>query len=83
MSDLHSTELMDLKDNDKYARQIGSKALIMTDRKEALEYEHKRRLLTGQKQRMDALEDRVGSVEKKLSRALDILEQLATKVLDQ
>ena len=75
--DTNEPELMDLKDTDKYKRQIGSKALIATNVQEAREYEHKRQLLLNQKNRMDNIENRLGQLEKNVNLILDILQKNA------
>jgi hypothetical protein len=73
--DLFDSDVMELKDTDKYVRQIGSKALLPTSRSEALEYEQKRRLLLGQQQRLNDLETKLNSMEAKVDKLLNMMER--------
>jgi BMFP domain-containing protein YqiC len=70
---------MDLKDSDKYHRQIGSKALIMTSPVEKNNYETARRVALEKKRQQDAIEERVGALESKVDTMLDILIRLDKK----
>jgi len=78
--DINSPELMNLKDNDKYFRQIGSKALIMTSPVEKHNYEEARRIALEKKRREDELTARVDSVEQKMEKMLGILERMESKL---
>jgi len=73
---LDSTELMDLKDTDKYARQIGSKALIMTDSNIVTDYEERRQRLLAERKKQEAVETRVELLEIKFDSMLDILKRI-------
>lgn len=75
MEDISDPSVMELKDTDKYVRQVGSKALLPTSRKEAMEYEQKRRLLQGQQQRLTNLEEKMDAVEAKVDKLLNMLER--------
>lgn len=74
--DVNSRDTVDLTDTDKYKRQIGSKALLMTDRREATEYETRRRVLLDQKKRQEQLESRLTDMETKVDRLLDMMNKL-------
>jgi hypothetical protein len=76
MVDIHDPNLMELKDTDKYVRQIGSKALLPSSNQEALEYEQKRKLILDQRKRLDAVEEKLGSLEQKFDRMLSLLEKM-------
>lgn len=71
---------MSLKDNDKYFRQIGSKALIMTSPVEKKNYEEARRVALEKKRREEELSARVDSVEQKMEKMLGILERMESKL---
>ena len=74
--DISNPDTMELKDTDKYVRQMGSKALLPTSRAEAIEYEQKRKLLLEQRNRLDKVEEKLGSLEQKFDRVLNILEKM-------
>lgn len=78
--DIHCPDLMDLKDSDKYHRQIGSKALIMTSPVDKKNYEEARRVALEKRQRENELVSRVDSVEQKMEKMLSILERLEDKL---
>lgn len=78
--EIDSPELMDMKDTDKYARQIGSKALIMTDSREVSDYEEKRQRLLAEKKKQAAVESRVEILEVKFDGMLDILKRIERKL---
>lgn len=70
---------MELKDSDKYYRQIGSKALIMTSPVDKKNYEEARRVALEKKRREDELANRVDQVEQKMEKMLGILERMESK----
>lgn len=72
--------LINLKDSDKYSRQIGSKALVMIDRKVAIEYEEKRKVLLDQKQKQRALEKKIEALEEKFDTMLGVLNKISEKI---
>lgn len=71
---------MNLKDTDKYLRQVGSKALIMVDRNTAAEYEQKRKVLLEQKQRQQKLEEKIELLEEKFDKILSVLTNISEKI---
>lgn len=71
---------MELKDSDKYSRQVGSKALVMTDSRTASEYEEKRRVLMEQKNRQKNLEQKVEALEEKFNAILSVLNHISEKI---
>lgn len=79
-SSISDASLMDLKDTDKYLRQIGSKALIMVDNREAREYEEKRRSVLEQKNRQQNLEKKIELLEEKFDKILNSLEFISKKI---
>lgn len=79
-SSISDASLMDLKDTDKYLRQIGSKALIMVDNREAKEYEEKRRSILEQKNRQQNLEKKIELLEEKFDKILSSLEFISKKI---
>jgi len=79
-TNIHCPDLMDLKDSDKYHRQIGSKALIMTSPVEKNNYETARRVALEKRQRENELAARVDSVEQKMEKMLGILERMESKL---
>jgi BMFP domain-containing protein YqiC len=72
--------LMLLKDTDKYLRQVGSKALVMIDRKTANEYEEKRKVLLEQKQRQQTIEKKIEALEEKFDTILGVLNKIFEKI---
>lgn len=71
---------MELKDSDKYYRQIGSKALIMTSPVDKKNYEEARRVALEKRRREDELANRVDQVEQKMEKMLGILERMESKL---
>lgn len=83
-SDVNSPDLMKLKDADKYYRQVGSKALIMTSLEEKRKYEQARRFAEEEKQRRDLMQNRIENVETQLNNLeskIDKLNELLSSVL--
>ena len=76
IDNINSSDLMNMKDTDKYQRQIGSKALIMTATNEKKAYEEARNIALERKRQQDELASRVDSLEKTTSKILSILERL-------
>lgn len=79
-TNINSPELMELKDSDKYYRQIGSKALIMTSPVDKKNYEEARRVALEKKRREDELANRVDQFEQKMEKMLGILERMESKL---
>jgi BMFP domain-containing protein YqiC len=79
-TDISDPALINLKDTDKYSRQIGSKALVMVDRREAIEYEQKRKVLLEQKNRQTNMEKRIEALEEKFDKVLDVLNVISKKI---
>jgi BMFP domain-containing protein YqiC len=77
---INSPELMELKDSDKYYRQIGSKALIMTSPVDKKNYEDARRVALEKRRREEELANRVDQVEQKMEKMLGILERMESKL---
>ena len=75
IDNINSSDLMNMKDTDKYQRQIGSKALIMTATNEKKAYEEARNIALERKRQQDELASRVDSLEKTTSKILSILER--------
>ena len=73
LDDLNSPDVMTLQDTDKYVRQVGSKALLATDLSEVSDYEAKRKVLLAQRNKMETLENRMGSLEQKFDQVLELL----------
>ena len=71
---------MELKDSDKYYRQIGSKALIMTSPVDKKNYEDARRVALEKRRREEELANRVDQVEQKMEKMLGILERMESKL---
>ncbi len=80
MTIISDPTLIDLKDTDKYSRQIGSKALVMIDAKVASDYEEKRRVLMEQKTRQKNLEQKVEALEEKFEAILTVLNRISEKI---
>lgn len=79
-NNISDSTLMNLKDTDKYLRQVGSKALIMVDRNTAAEYEQKRKVLLEQKQRQQKLEEKIELLEEKFDKILSVLTNISEKI---
>lgn len=80
MTIISDPTLIELKDSDKYSRQVGSKALVMTDSRTASEYEEKRRVLMEQKNRQKNLEQKVEALEEKFNAILSVLNHISEKI---
>lgn len=78
--EIDSPDLMDMKDTDKYARQVGSKALIMTDSREVTDYEERRQKLLAERKKQEGVESRVELLEIKFDGMLDILKRIERKL---
>jgi BMFP domain-containing protein YqiC len=65
--------VMELKDTDKYVRDIHSKALLPTSRNEADEYEAKRAALLAQRNRVEKMEERISGLESKMDIIINLL----------
>lgn len=79
-NNISDSTLMNLKDTDKYLRQVGSKALVMIDRNTAAEYEQKRKVLLEQKQRQQKLEEKIELLEEKFDKILSVLTNISEKI---
>ena len=83
--EINSPDLMEMKDTEKYQRQMGSKALVMTSMVEKKNYETAVRAVIEEKKRREAIEQRVNTVEtqlnnldSKLDKITDLLSTLLT-----
>jgi BMFP domain-containing protein YqiC len=72
--------LIRLNDTDKYLRQVGSKALVMIDKRAATEYEEKRKVLVEQKNRQQNLEKKIELLEEKFDKILSVLNNISKKI---
>lgn len=82
--EINSPDLMEMKDTEKYQRQMGSKALVMTSMIEKKNYETAVRAVIEERKRREAVEQRINTVEAQLNNLdskLDKISELLSTLL--
>lgn len=64
---VNSSELIEMKDTEKYQRQVGSKALVMTSLAEKKNYETAVRLALEEQKKRESVDQRINVMEAQLN----------------